>query len=416
MPKSLKLCYVADATNIHVQRWLRYFLDKGYQVSCLTDKHDKSRLELIAGATVINIPNRESLLAEGKKADKFAVLKARGKAIQQYVNENKPDLLHAIFLYQRGWSAAYANHQPLVVTLLGSDMYLPKKHYRNKSQYRRDEWLNAMTLRQCALITAVSEDLCNIANKLTRRKNLVEMLPIGIDPSLFKPGLDTSELREELDIPMDAFVILSPRQVTPLYNHETIIQALPKILTDIPNAVLVIKDAFGNTDDRQAYIQQLKTLVKSLKIEHAVRWAEEVPFLNLPYFYNMADVVISIPSTDGMPVTIFEAISCQKPLIVGDLPAYDNVILNGQTGLRVPLRNHQALANAVIKLQRNEDLVKRMVEESQLILHEYGIFDQQMHRMERYYHALKNKRMEKPKGFRNYWESFCFQLVTHFGM
>jgi len=104
-------------------------------------------------------------------------------------------------------------------------------------------------------------------------------------------------------------------------------------------------------------------------------------------------VVVSVPSTDGMPVTIFEAMACRKPLIVGDLSSYNEVIIHGQTGLRVPVRNHQALAQAIIKVSKNTELVGRMIEESQLILQQYGLFDQQMRRMERYYHALKNRRM-----------------------
>ncbi|MEB3285988.1 MAG: glycosyltransferase family 4 protein [Vampirovibrionales bacterium] len=415
MPNSsLKLCFVADATNIHVQRWLRYFLDQGHQVYCLTDRHDKGRLEHLAGASIIDIPNRETLAQEAKKTDKMSVLKARGKAIRRLLKEIKPDILHAIFLHQRGWSAAYAGFQPLVISLLGSDMLLPRKHYRSKAELRRDEKLNALTLRQASLITGVSDDLCKIAARLTRMRSLVEMLPIGIDPELFVPDLDTSDLRERLNIPENAFVILSPRQITSLYNQETIIQSLPKVLSEIPNAILILKDTSCNTDERKAYVKKLKALSQSLKVDYAIRWEAEVGMEELPYFYNLADLVISIPSTDGMPVTIFEAMACRKPVIVGDLPAYDHVILNGQTGLRVPLRNHQALALAIIKLRGNQELRERILEESQLILQEYGIFDQQMQRMERYYFALKNGRMNRPKSAWSWMDALKFNVIAHF--
>src|SRR5436190_1446619 len=103
VPHSLTLCYVADATNIHVQRWLGYFVGRGHRVVCLSDKGGT-----IDGATVMELPNRDTLVARNGngKVSKTAVIKARSKAIRQVVREIKPDVMHAIFLYQRGWSAA----------------------------------------------------------------------------------------------------------------------------------------------------------------------------------------------------------------------------------------------------------------------------------------------------------------------
>jgi glycosyltransferase involved in cell wall biosynthesis len=135
----------------------------------------------------------------------------------------------------------------------------------------------------------------------------------------------------------------------------------------------------------------------------------------LPLFYNLADVIVSVPSTDGMPVTIFEAMACRKPLIVGDLPSYNEVIIHGQTGLRVPVRNHQALAQAIVKMAKNQnELVDRMVDESQLILQQYGVFEQQMQRMERYYFALKNKRIQAPNDWNKVMGGACFKLLAAF--
>ena len=100
MPQPLTLCYVADATNIHVQRWLGFFVARGHRVYCLSDRGGA-----IEGATMIELPNRDKLLSEGRKISKTAVLRARAHKIRQCLREIKPDVMHAIFLYQRGWSA-----------------------------------------------------------------------------------------------------------------------------------------------------------------------------------------------------------------------------------------------------------------------------------------------------------------------
>ena len=404
----LNLCYVADATNIHVRRWCGFFVKNGHSVTVLSDKGGE-----IEGATVIDLPNRDALL-EGKrhKVSKTAVLKARTKIIKKTIQEINPDILHAIFVYQRGWSAAFTGYHPLVITLLGSDIYLPRRHYRHGLQYWRDQLLNAMALRRADFVTAVTADLQHHADTMTHNDVLSELIPIGVETRLFLPDLDASELRQKLDIAENAFVILSPRQVTPLYNQETIIQAMPKVLQKLPNAVLLIKDTVCDTDERKQYVAALEKLAQKLNVSHAIRWAEHVPMEELPLFYNLANVVVSVPSTDGMPVTIFEAMSCQKPLIVGDLPSYDQVIIHGQTGLRVPVRNNIALAQAIIKIAEHPEITERLIDESQLTLQEYGIFDQQLWRMERYYQGLKFHQLKSRGGFGRFVDRQLFRLLV----
>jgi glycosyltransferase involved in cell wall biosynthesis len=407
VPQPLTLCYVADATNIHVQRWLGYFVNRGHQVYCLSDKPGA-----ISGVTVIELPNRDTLLAEGReKVGKTAVIRARGRKIRQIVREIKPDVVHAIFLYHRGWSAVMSGFHPVLVTLLGSDIYLPKRNYRHPFQLWRDHLLNALAIKQSDMVTAVSDDLSQVAHRMALGLCPVELIPIGTDPQLFQPDLDTSALRERLDIPEGSFVVLSPRQMTPHYNQTTIIESLPRVLEEVPNALFIMKDTFCNTPERKAYVQSLKDLADSLGVAQAIRWVEEVPMSELPLYYNLSDVVVSVPSTDGMPVTIFESMACQKPLIVGDLPSYNEVIIHGQTGLRVPIRNSQVLARAIVKMHQNPALAKRMVEESQIILHQYGIFSDQMMRMERYYHGLISQDIPQRRSLRKVISRGLFRLL-----
>ena len=72
----------------------------------------------------------------------------------------------------------------------------------------------------------------------------VELIPVGTDPHLFRPDVDPSALRAQLEIPEGSFVILSPRQITPHYNQETIVNAIPKVLKELPNAVFILKDTY----------------------------------------------------------------------------------------------------------------------------------------------------------------------------
>jgi len=36
--EKLKICYIGDAQSIHLQRWARWFAERGYEVHLITDR------------------------------------------------------------------------------------------------------------------------------------------------------------------------------------------------------------------------------------------------------------------------------------------------------------------------------------------------------------------------------------------
>jgi glycosyltransferase involved in cell wall biosynthesis len=84
----------------------------------------------------------------------------------------------------------------------------------------------------------------------------------------------------------------------------------------------------------------------------AYRLVPAVDNAGMPLLYNLADVVVSVPSSDGFPVTVLEASACAAPLVVSDLPYCAEWFENGQNenGLLVLVRDPRALSEAVIAL------------------------------------------------------------------
>ncbi|HEY9744994.1 MAG TPA: glycosyltransferase family 4 protein [Oculatellaceae cyanobacterium] len=400
MPHTLTLCYIADATNIHVRRWLGYFVNRGHRVYCLSDRPGQ-----IDGVTVIELPGSQDVGCSRP-------LNACIRQVREIIQEIQPDLVHVFFLYHLGWLAALSGFHPLIITLLGPDLMLSRQNYKSGLQLKFAHLLNSLSLKQADLVTTVSDNLCKAASRMGMGLVPIELIPIGVDPHLFRPDLETTELREKLQIPDDSFVVLSPRRMAPRYNQNTIIESIPKVLEEIPRAVFILKDAFSDNPERLAYVEALREQAEALGVQHAIRWVGEVPMAELPYYYALSDVVVSVPTVDGMPVTIFEAMAAQKPLIVGDLASYNEVIIHGQTGLRVPVHNSQVLAGAIVKMHHNPALAKRMVEESQVILHQYGIFDEQMMRMERYYNGLLSQDIPRRHPVRKALNRFLLKALV----
>jgi glycosyltransferase involved in cell wall biosynthesis len=80
----------------------------------------------------------------------------------------------------------------------------------------------------------------------------------------------------------------------------------------------------------------------------------------MPLFYNIADVVVSVPSSDGFPVTVLEASACASALVVSDLPYCEEWFVPRENGLIVPKRDAAALASALGELCGDHELRRRL--------------------------------------------------------
>ena len=143
------------------------------------------------------------------------------------------------------------------------------------------------------------------------------VLPRGVDVQRYRPGLDTRELRRSLGLDETAPVILSPRyQVDEeLYNLDVVIEAFAAVRERFPKAVCVQMYEPSREQGRL----RLERKAAEHGLGAAYRLVPAVENATMPLFFNLADVVVSIPSSDGFPVTILEASACGAPLVVGEL-------------------------------------------------------------------------------------------------
>ena len=74
------------------------------------------------------------------------------------------------------------------------------------------------------------------------------------------------------------------------------------------------------------------------------------------------DIVVLPSYREGLPKSLIEAAASAKPVITTDVPGCRDVVENGVSGIVVPVRNAEALAEAIIKLAKNPDLRQKMGE------------------------------------------------------
>jgi glycosyltransferase involved in cell wall biosynthesis len=186
----------------------------------------------------------------------------------------------------------------------------------------------------CEKIQVISE---SIKNKLTERFRFVNPARLyaiswGIEYERFHE-INENKLaywRERLAIKEGDIIILSYRNHKPLYNHHTLIKSLSFVTKQFP----ALKCFFTRGNYDQEYLDSSKNLVQQLGLQKNVDFIEEwISDDLLPTLINLADIVVSIPFSDGLPATILEIMASRAVPVVGNLPEYSSFFQNGENGL-----------------------------------------------------------------------------------
>src|SRR5262249_17827058 len=167
----------------------------------------------------------------------------------------------------------------------------------------------------------------------------------GVDTSAFFPTPPDPGLVSELNLTTRP-VILSPRHIFPLYNQKTIVSAFALVVKEVPDAVLVLK----HHDKDEDYFRSIERQVASLGLEKSVRFVGTMPHQRMAALYCMAAVTVSVPLSDGTPMSILEAMACGSVPVVSDLPSLREWIQDGWNGHLVSPHNADALAQRIVDL------------------------------------------------------------------
>jgi len=169
------------------------------------------------------------------------------------------------------------------------------------------------------------------------RPEKVSVVHNGIRPIDGRPWV---EARHELGLAEGEFAIGTVARLTPLKGIHHAIHAMPRVLADRPNAILLV---FGDGDERATY----EALCRSLGIESRVR-----------FFGYRADVRSLLPGLDAfvfpslreaMGIAVVEAMMAGLPVAATDVGGLPEVVRPG-AGLLFSPGNPHEIADALLKL------------------------------------------------------------------
>lgn len=220
---------------------------------------------------------------------------------------------------------------------------------------RKKEKNHALAIYQKAdQVIFVSKIAAAEAEAMGLKSEKVRILPVAIETDFFRPLNKKLELRKELGLASDKIILFIGRINFAEKGVGYLVEALPEVLNSGVDVTLVIVGGGGE-------IVRLEKLIAELRIKDKVVLAGKQPFAELVRYINASDVFV-VPSvwleTFGQ-VTI-EAMACGVPVVTSDAGASPDINIDGQTGFVVPAKNSEKLAEAIIKLLKDDDLKEKM--------------------------------------------------------
>jgi glycosyltransferase involved in cell wall biosynthesis/uncharacterized membrane protein len=131
-------------------------------------------------------------------------------------------------------------------------------------------------------------------------------------------------------------------------DYVTLVRAVACVETDF-HAIFV-----GEGPDRRAVANEIRRL--GLAPSVALVGARS----DVPELLAEADVFVLSSRSEGLPMSVLEAMAAGLPVVATDVGGVSELVLDGETGLLVPPGDATALATALERLLRDEDLRRRM--------------------------------------------------------
>ena len=207
-------------------------------------------------------------------------------------------------------------------------------------------------------ILAITPKLSDYVIKMGADEKKVELLFTGVDTNKFNPYVETTVLREKLDINRDDKVIVFIGTLFDFSGVDQYIEQFPKVIKAIPEAKLVIVG-------RGVLIEKLKKLVDKMELNDNVILTGYQPYEMMPQYINLADICINpfqINDTtrDIMPGKILQYLACAKPVMATPLPGMKAIVPNEDYG--VIYSDIDDFAANTVKLLKDDEKMRAMGE------------------------------------------------------
>ena len=290
--------------------------------------------------------------------------------IRQLVKFHQPDMVIAERTTSYGFLAVLSGVKPTAIAQQGKTDLWPE----NSILAPLKKIIQFYAFKKADIIHAWGPVMIISMKESNVDMDKVLVLPKGINLDLFKTNYNNDSNK------INAIVT---RSLMPVYCHDIILKSFA-ILNQkgIDFELTIVGDG--------TQLPDLKDLAKKLNIEDKVVFTGRIPNTTLPKLLEKADFYISMPRTEGVSASLFEAMAtCCYP-IVSDIAGNQSWISHRNNGQLIKVDDYQMLADELLWCFENSELRKDAVLRNRKFVEENADYKNNMKIIANKYHQLIN--------------------------
>jgi glycosyltransferase involved in cell wall biosynthesis len=177
------------------------------------------------------------------------------------------------------------------------------------------------------------------------------------------------------------------RSLEPEYKHNKILRAFALLKKkNIPFQLTIVGDG--------SLRKTLEKLAVELNIENEVLFKGRLPNNEVAQLLQKSNFYISMPATEGVSASLFEAMACGCFPIVTDLPGNQSWIKNHENGILIPDGKYKILAEEIQYAFERNLWRKTVVNKNRKFVEENANYAINMKKIADAYHTLINQKLK----------------------
>ncbi|MCS7220399.1 MAG: glycosyltransferase [Anaerolineae bacterium] len=371
--------------NVYVRDLSRALGERGIAVDVFTRSQNPCVVrvshELGPRCQVIHVPaGPEQPYDKNKVYDHLPQFIAGVKAYAAFKG-HRYDLIHSHY-WLSGAVAQVLAHEWQVPVI---HMFHTLGELKNLVAQRPEERESEVRLRVEHEIAATADRL--VAASPLEKQQLIELygadpdriavVPCGVDLRRFHP-IPQEVARAKLGLPREQRLVLFVGRIEPLKGIDTLIRAMPRVVEKLPrgqhdvSVAIIGGDASDDPARLTAEMARLRALRNELGLEDLVTFLGARSQEMLPLYYSAADVVVMPSHYESFGMVALEAMACGTPVIASRVGGLKYTVLHEVTGLHVPVRDPNALAEELVRLLTDRALRERLGSQAARLVQRYS--------------------------------------------
>lgn len=267
------------------------------------------------------------------------------------------DAIHAFRALPEGlvaWLVARLTFRPVVIYAHGEELTTWGRGGKYKAM--------CFVLRHAGRVIANSEHTRDTLLGMGIDPKRITIIYPGVDVSVFRPGLDTTGLRESLGIGAEEKLVFSVGRLSRRKGFDQMIRAVARLRAE----GVAVRYVIGGIGEDADYLDDL---IAEHNVQGVVHRIGAVSEDDLPRWMNACDV-FAMPNreingdNEGFGMVFIEAAACGKPSIAGEAGGTGSAVLHDRTGLRVDGASEEAVWLALRKLLSDGEYREKLGKEA----------------------------------------------------